>query len=210
MCAVNCKADVLYFYDFDFSLPVNAIVTGVELIHSRGGCNQGSYVIDSIYLVYNNNIISTVFKRDSASTFTTDTIGGSTDLWGGTVLAQMVNSNGFGIYIHTTGTGICTFAQSDIRLNVYYTFPISTNEKNFTYKKPIIWQDKQNVYVETHITDEKGLIRIYDITGKIIMENEVFGSGQHPMQVAGILSSGMYIVSYTTSSNFITKKVVIE
>ena len=56
----------LYFYDLDLNIPSGAIVTGVEVNHSHGGCNAGSYTIDSLFLAYNGAILGNV-KRDSAS-----------------------------------------------------------------------------------------------------------------------------------------------
>jgi hypothetical protein len=76
----NDVSNQLYFYDLDLNIPVGATITGVEVTHKHGGCNSGSYTIDSLYLAYNGNIISSA-KRDSASAFTTNISGSSSDLW---------------------------------------------------------------------------------------------------------------------------------
>ena len=70
----------LYFYDLDLNIPSGAIVTGVEVNHSHGGCNAGSYTIDSLFLAYNGAILGNV-KRDSASAYNTNTSGNSSDRW---------------------------------------------------------------------------------------------------------------------------------
>jgi hypothetical protein len=120
-CAVNCKSDWLYFHDLGLSLPPLSTIDGIEVIHSRGGCNQGSYVIDTLAIAYGGQPIGTV-KWDSASNSTTDTLGMLTDDWGNnhTITGAMANDPSFGVMIRSTGTGICTFGQFDVRVNVYY------------------------------------------------------------------------------------------
>ena len=118
-CFSNCNADYLFFSNFGLNVPTNAIVTGFEVIHSRGGCNSGSYMIDSVFLV--SGFQQSTAKRDSASNSTTDTLGGPLDLWGMQgATGNMVASPNFGVLIKSTGSGICTFAQNDVRLRVYY------------------------------------------------------------------------------------------
>jgi hypothetical protein len=118
-CFNNCKSDYLYFYDLGFQIPATAQILGVEVIHTRGGCNSGSWVIDTLHLAYNGAAQGLSF-RDSASTNETDTLGSTYDTWGLALTPAIVNSNSFGVMINTTGTGICTFGQFDVRINVYY------------------------------------------------------------------------------------------
>jgi hypothetical protein len=114
------KAGYLYFYDFDLNMPAGAIINGIEVIHNSGGCNSGSYTIDSMFLAYEGQIISDA-KRDSNSIFIPDTLGSSTDLWSAILNPNIVNSNSFGVMLSSTTSGICTYSQSDLRLKVYYT-----------------------------------------------------------------------------------------
>src|SRR4051794_8664571 len=58
MGCFTCIADYLYFYDLDLNVPLTATITGVEVIHTRAGCNFGAWVIDTLQLGYNGNIIS--------------------------------------------------------------------------------------------------------------------------------------------------------
>ncbi|MEY3441927.1 MAG: hypothetical protein RLZZ519_208 [Bacteroidota bacterium] len=119
-CFMNCKSDYLYFHDFGLNIPPYATILGFEIVHTRGGCNQGSFVIDTLHLTLNGTPIGTA-KRDSASATETDTLGGSVDDWGiGFVPPLLVTNADFGVMIRSTGTGICTFGQFDLRLKVYY------------------------------------------------------------------------------------------
>lgn len=125
-CVMNCKSDYLYFYDLNLNVPAGATITGVKVYHTRGGCNAGASVIDTLHLAYNGAIVSTA-KRDSTGNVITDTLGSSSDLWGAALTPAMVNSNSFGVFINSTGTGICTFMQSNIQVNVYYTICSASN-----------------------------------------------------------------------------------
>ena len=129
-CINNCKSDYLYFYDFGFNIPNNATITGVQVIHVRGGCNSGSYDIDTLHLASDGSIISEA-KRDSVSGGTgTDTLGSSSDTWNTSLTPSIVNAGHFGLFINSTGTGICTFGQFSIQVNVYYTTPTGIETVN--------------------------------------------------------------------------------
>ena len=43
-CTNNCKSDYLYLYDLGLHIPSNAIITGVQVTQTQGGCNLGSYI----------------------------------------------------------------------------------------------------------------------------------------------------------------------
>lgn len=125
-CIMNCKSDYLYFYDLNLNVPAAATITGVKVIHTRGGCNSGAYMTDTLQLAYNGATISGV-KSDVANPSATDTLGSSSDNWGAALTPAIVNSNSFGIFLHGTGNGICTFAQSSVTIKVYYTICVTSN-----------------------------------------------------------------------------------
>ncbi|MFY7989537.1 MAG: T9SS type A sorting domain-containing protein [Fluviicola sp.] len=122
----NNISDQLYFYDLDLNIPAGATITGVEVNHKHGGCNSGSYTIDSLFLAYNGAIISAP-KRDSASAFTTNISGNASDLWLANLTPALVNDNSFGIILHSTTSGICTFAQADLQVKISYCSILATS-----------------------------------------------------------------------------------
>src|SRR5205809_191064 len=93
-CIMNCTADYLYFYDLGLNVPSGSTIVGIEVIHGRGGCNGGSWDIDTIHLAYNGAIISSA-KRDSASGSATDTLGSLSDNWSAILTSSIVNDNSF-------------------------------------------------------------------------------------------------------------------
>jgi len=190
-CIINCKSDYLYFYDFGLNIPLGATITGIEVIHTRGGCNSGSYVIDSLHLAYNGVIISAA-KRDSTSSGT-DTLGSSSDNWSAVLTPAIVNSNSFGLFINSTGNGICTFGQFNIQMKVYNSSAYSTENiadktVELIFPNPVI--DYLNL--EVSYNNIGSIYNIYDFTGKII------GSGKITAETTRIstttLKSGLYFI----------------
>lgn len=208
-CINNCKSDYLYFYDLDLNIPSNFIITGVEVIHGRGACNQGSWIIDSIHLAYNGAIIGTA-KRDSASTSEKDTLGGSNDVWNAILTPGIVNSNSFGLFINSTGTGICTFMQSDIRVKVYYNYPLHSKNNSVQLNSPIVWYSKGNIYTENSKNKEKTHLRLYDITGKLLMERALVPGENETISLKSFFTEGIYIVSVVSDTFTHSQKIIIE
>jgi hypothetical protein len=210
-CIMNCIFDYLYFYDLNLNVPSAATITGVEVIHTRGGCNSGSFVIDTLHLAYNSTLISS-YKRDSASGSTTDTAGASSDIWSAALTPAIVNDNNFGLFINSTSTGICTFGQFDIRVNVYYNLPngistITTGTNLFEiYPNPAgnILKIKFNGEIKN------GYVSIYNL-----FENKISGefiySSSDPTEInLENISAGIYILKITDGENSFCKKLIIN
>jgi hypothetical protein len=208
-CISNCKSDYLYFYDLDLNIPSNFVIIGIEVIHKRGGCNQGSWIIDSLHLAYNGAIISTA-KRDSASVTETDTLGGTYDVWNAILTPAIVNSNNFGVFINSTGTGICTFSQSDIRLKVYYDYPLNSKNNSTKAIMPNLWYNKGNLHISNLGNKENTSVRLYDITGKILIDKLLVPNDNEVISLKPILSEGIYIVSVISNTFVNSQKIIIE
>jgi hypothetical protein len=163
----NNVSNQLYFYDLDYTIPTDATITGVEVTHIHGGCNTGSYTIDSLYLAYNGNIISSA-KRDSASAFTTNISGSSSDLWSANLTPAMVNDNSFGIILQSYTSGICTFSQADLQINVFYCSTLAS--VNSITPKPLIkifpTPANSELRVESSQFKVGEIYHIFDYTGK--------------------------------------------
>ena len=175
----NTVSNQLYFYDLDLNIPAGASITGIEVTHKQGGCNAGSYTIDSLYLAYNGNIISSA-KRDSASALTTSVLGSSSDLWSASLTPAIVNDNSFGIILQSYTTGICTFAQADLQVNVFYcTSVASANTISKTSQINIFPNPTTSeLRVETSESKLGELYHIYDYRGNLynseLIKNENF------------------------------------
>ena len=190
----NNVSNQLYFYDLDFNIPASATITGIEVTHEHGGCNLGSYTIDSLYLAYNGNIISSA-KRDSASSaLTTNISGNPSDLWSAALTPAFVNDNSFGIILQSYTTGVCTFAQTDLQVNVFYcTTEASVN--SITKQSPInIFPNPTDTELRVVTFESKAgeLYQIFDYTGKlynsglVVSDNFVIDVSQLP--------TGLYVI----------------
>lgn len=173
-CFSNCKSDYLFFHDFDLNIPLTATILGIEVIHNRGGCNMGSYVIDTLYLANQTGIISSV-KRDSTASGI-DTLGNASDMWGAVLSPAIINNSNFGVYVQTTGTGICTFGQFMLEMKVHYTNATSLMDvqKSNTHSAYIVSNPSQN---SIELNSKENLIgepfEIYDITGRRIYKGKI-------------------------------------
>jgi hypothetical protein len=118
---LGCRSNILYLQNMGFSIPAGSTIQGIEVIYERGGCNGGSYVYDSIYLMNNATVFSQasyyfVLTPDVGGT---DTLGGPSDTWSAALTPAIVNSIGFGVRIAIEVTGICTYGVFDCRVIVY-------------------------------------------------------------------------------------------
>ncbi len=189
----NNISNQLYFYDLDLNVPAGATITGVEVTHKHGGCNTGSYTIDSLYLAYNGNIISGA-KRDSASAFTTNISGSSTDLWSASLTPAIVNDNSFGIILQSNTNGICTFSQADLQVNVFYCTTVTSVNSRTKQSHLKIFPNPTNSELRVESSQFKfgELYQIFDCTGKLYNSGHVL-SDNFKINVSQ-LPIGLYII----------------
>jgi len=189
----NNVSNQLYFYDLDLNIPAGATITGIEVTHKHGGCNAGSYTIDSLYLGYNGNIISGA-KRDSASAFTTNISGNSSDLWSASLTPAIVNDNSFGIILQSHTTGTCTFSQADMQVNVFYCTTVASINSITKQSQIKIFPNPTDteLRVETFESKVGEFYQIFDYTGKlynsglVVSDNFVIDVSQLP--------TGLYVI----------------
>jgi hypothetical protein len=205
-CIVTCKTDYVYFFDFDLAVPAGATITGVEVQHGRGACNSGAWMIDTLHLAYNGAVIGSV-KRDSSSTFERDTLGSSMDTWGAALTPAMVNSGKFGVMINGTGNGICTFVQSDVRLNIYYCVATGIMQAE-AVPEIIVYPNPAGDKLQLTIKDQLpgGKYVITDIAGKVAAGGEI--SGLQTEIILSGLENGMYLLRVSGNKGDKTIKFV--
>ncbi len=194
LASPNNVSNQLYFYDLDLNIPSGVTITGVEVTHKHGGCNAGSYTIDSLYLAYKGNIISSA-KRDSASALITTNISGNTsDLWSAGLTPAIVNDNSFGLILQSHTTGTCTFSQADIEVNVFYCKSITKVNSITNPSKITVYPNPTNL--ELHIESSQfkvgELFQIFDYTGKVYTSGQVT-SVDFALDVS-YLPIGLYVI----------------
>lgn len=170
----NNVSNQLYFYDLDINIPAGATITGVEVTHKHGGCNAGSYTIDSLHLAYNGNIISSA-KRDSASAFTTNISGNSSDLWSASLTPAIVNDNSFGIILQSHTAGGSTYSQADLQVNVFYCSIVASGNSITNQSQIRIFPNPTDseLRLESAQSNVGANNQIFDYTGKLYYSDRV-------------------------------------
>lgn len=113
-------SDYLEVYGFNFSVPDNATIDGIQVSVYTGGSVQDR----SVKIVQDAHVDGTE-HADSALWNGTKTYGGSSDLWGLVWTPAKINTPGFGFAISASpnGDGLLTATVDYISIIVYYTTP---------------------------------------------------------------------------------------
>lgn len=121
----NQVTKYLKLTNFGFSLPTDAVITGIRVDVRKSGGTFSSIQDNSIKIVKGGVISGT--EKSTGSTWPTSlsytTYGGSGDLWGSTWTYGDINSTGFGVVISAKSTGSLTVNSNidNVRIRVYYT-----------------------------------------------------------------------------------------
>ncbi len=189
----NNVSNQLYFYDLDLNIPAGTTITGVEVTHKHGGAGASSFTIDSLYLAYNGNIISSA-KRDSALAFTTNISGNSLDLWSASLTPAIVNDNSFGIILQSHTTGISTFSQADLQVNVFYCSIVASVNSITNQSQIRIFPNPTDSELRFESAQSKvgAYYQIFDYTGKLYYSDRVV-SDDFVIDVSE-LPRGLYVI----------------
>ena len=189
----NNVSNQLYFYDLDLNIPAGATITGVKVTHKHGGAGASSFTIDSLHLAYNGNIISSA-KRDSALAFTTNISGNSLDLWSASLTPAIVNDNSFGIILQSHTTGISTFSQADLQVNVFYCSIVASVNSITNQSQIRIFPNPTDSELRFESAQSKvgAYYQIFDYTGKLYYSDRVV-SDDFVIDVSE-LPRGLYVI----------------
>lgn len=206
-----------YFYahGFGFTVPLSATLNGVTVQIERSADIPG-IAADSVLrmvpmnwaVVGNNYALPQTFSlADSVVTY-----GGATDLWGYPLTVNEVNSPDFGFaYIVKNNSGIIspTICIDHMQVTVDYT--LTTGEIGQQISSPYgmtIHHDPVNgSLVVRGPEDQTGLLRIRDLSGKLVVNNE-WKANEHRISTTG-LRPGIYVVSMENDQKILTQKVSI-
>jgi len=65
-----------------------------------------------------------------------------------------------------------------------------------------------SIYLSSKLSEEQALVRIFDLTGKLLLEKSVTGSGEH--NLGSTAQKGIYIVTVYTDMGIISNKVYLD
>lgn len=135
------KDDVSYYLvasDFNFNIPLNATITGIEVVMTKSATPNGNGNIkDNEVKIIKGGVIRATNQKDNGNwgfVSTNTTYGASNDMWGEVWTPSDINSSNFGVAISVTKNGNVgtKVAQIDhITITVYYLVPLPIELVNF-------------------------------------------------------------------------------
>lgn len=108
---------------FGFTIPATTTVTGISVSFSAFTSSGSSPFYLSVVLMKNGNIAGTAKTQTLSATSTVYTIGGISDLWGGSWIANDLSQTNFGVQITATvpvgPSGITTFSVRNVQVTMF-------------------------------------------------------------------------------------------
>lgn len=140
--AASAVSEYINTYQYGFSIPTTATITGIVLTRGTQATQAGaSGIVDNSVKLYKAGVLVGSDKATATSwggiTEQTATYGTSSDLWGTTWAPADINATNFGAGISAKNTGIGSdTAELDyVELTVYYTLPASLTS-NIVVSRP--------------------------------------------------------------------------
>jgi hypothetical protein len=155
----NRYSNYLQGTNYSFNLPINATITGIEVVinHMSSGNNPS---------IYDNHVslvrAGVVVGDDKASlipwlkgSFSTTTYGSATDLWGTTWTATDINDVNFGValavYRQNQGNNLRDAIVDSMKITVYFTLGSATTTVECGTGTPITYGD--SISCKATVTD---------------------------------------------------------
>lgn len=127
--ATPSSSAALTVTNFGFTIPAGATIRGIK-VEREGKCDINGAVIGIACQLIKGGAVHGTDKGGGPALGDTDgyaTIGGATDLWGGTWTPADINASNFGFYeavYNTIGAGLSAH-MDHVRITVYYSEPLS-------------------------------------------------------------------------------------
>lgn len=200
--------------DFGFTIPANAVITGIQADVKRKALTPNA-VRDTSVLLLKDGFPSGTDHASPAYWNVNDvyvTYGGPADLWGTTWTPQQIDTSAFGVSIKPVNYSNSghTAAVDHIQMTVYYSVPnsiVSASEETvFTiYPNPAT----SSVIISVNESMIGSIAAITDITGRRIAAINLT-TCHSPLAISDF-PNGVYFITVTASdgSNF-TRKLVIS
>jgi len=194
-------------HGFGFSIPTNAIITGIQLDIMKAVLQSVNTFQDSIVMLtkggtgVGSNYLN-VSQWPQSNTYVT--YGSPTDLWGTTWLPSDINDPLFGFLFQVTNGNIDFHCQIDhAQITVYYTIGSAVSEAE--NKNLQISVSGNKLVVRNYQKTEAGSVILMNLLGKQVMSLPSL-NGQS-INLEG-LPKGAYLIQIKTNKEVITKRFV--
>ncbi|MBK9479724.1 MAG: T9SS type A sorting domain-containing protein [Bacteroidetes bacterium] len=195
---------------FNFSIPSNAIVNGIELRLRKMISNPLPNIKDSVVMLTKAGLpvgLNLANNLQWPNTLTYVNYGDSTNLWGTTWTAQDINNSMFGFMVRVKNTDFAQLAQYDhATIKVYYVLPNSLEETaGLTDFSVVVNDTKLSIQNATSLRGAN--ISLFSILGKQVYSTTSYNA--EPIDISS-LQKGIYILQINTSKGTQSKRVVVN
>jgi hypothetical protein len=224
---LNCFQGTCYWsrylacYNFGFSIPSNAMVTGIQM-NMNGFCNLPSTVLDCTIVIRRNaNSVAGTNMATLSSWLTSPelrTYGGPNELWGYNWSPADINSSDFGVYIKLYNPTSLSPSVSIDNVSMTVTYQVSTGIYSQTSSPhPLRLSanpSEQTMNMIFDIPHENSDVHfyIYDMNGNECFASVVEGAngGTFTEKVStSTFKPGIYICTAATGEKIYTEKIML-
>ncbi|MBA2612676.1 MAG: T9SS type A sorting domain-containing protein [Bacteroidetes bacterium] len=224
--SINELSKPIYLTNYNFNIPSNSIIQGVELTLGTYTANYYFYKDSTVNLIYNNTAIGLNKALNSNFTFSPNPrfYGSSTDLWGTTLTATTINSPSFGVAVAVkynstqtsdamamAGTTYTTFPS----LKIFYSLTTDVNAISIDTKEIDAYCSESKIILRLKNTNVKQSynVRLYDAIGKLVLDEKIIYDNNHSEYIIDLKKDikGIYYLNINNDA-FIskTKKIFVD
>jgi hypothetical protein len=223
----SCNNNSCYFSqdltpsDYGFSIPSNAVITGIVVAVSRKGSAANAITDSIIQLVINNFPAGDNLAVNEAWTTTNDTYtyGSSTNLWGASWTPSLINDITFGVLVKAKNiSAVQQTASVDwIGMTVYYSTATgigtvsSSSNNNISIKYNSL---ENNLVLTTNFTEStsNATLTVYDLLGQVQFRKEIGTISRGDVTnniITNVLRPGIYVAEFEAGNKKFLKKVIV-
>lgn len=208
----------LYAFNFGFTIPQNAVITGVEAQVLRKS-SSGTGVTDSLVQLFTGMPVGSnhAFSLNWTPNPMSVTYGSSTDIWNYTLAPDTINSSLFGLSLMVLSknfTTLFTTASIDhISITVYYNPGTGILSQTRNAKQiSLNYRKDNNVLTVFNPAQSKiNSIKIADCSGRtIVPSSQTFTKGTTQKIILPHLNPGIYFSSILFDGFLFRKKFIVE
>jgi hypothetical protein len=199
---------------FGFSIPVNAVVTGIQLDIMQRVSSPGGGIHDSLLMLAVTGMTYGSDYANDSNWFDTPTVrtyGGPNDTWGYAWTPADINDPTFGLYYSVTNSDYDQPASVDhLTMTVYYQVGSGISKQSFQNISTEF--SRNSLIVEGIPADLKSVeLEVSNLAGQLIYSEKYFNLNGNSIETdATLWDSGIYFVRLRSESGVQTRKLVLE
>ncbi len=198
-------SDIAHFTGFGFSIPINSVITGIQVSAMQRVSSPGGGIRDSmLFLSLNGTTMGSDYADPSywLDTPTLNTYGNSADMWGYSWTPAEVNDPTFGLQYRLTNDSYDQPASLDfLTMTIYYQ--AGTGISSQTSSPWVIGFKDESLHItaEASILSKGVRIEVRNLDGKLQYSNEI-DQGLRKLNLnidAGSWSPGLYLINISSA-----------